>query len=223
MTTDNPLPRRLILLGENFQGMLERLDRRIAEPVTNSHELMNEILEPVSENLTCFATTISHFSAAINSLMPDVIENETASDANVYRAATKVEIALDTLLNQYHQVSSWYVVGEDKIPQRLLVEAFRYTLVEARFWLSDIAAVLSDPIAELQKRGLPTEGYVELPLQYTITPPPQIGELQQWVEQQGYRINQVPPNNPKPNCPGLGLLGWLGLFWLGSELFDDDD
>jgi hypothetical protein len=217
MTTDNPLPHRLILLGENLNAMLSRIENSDERFLLSDGYADDDILDAIKRHLSLYQSHIKQLMNAVLAIEPDILENESSQDADVYRTVAKIEVAAEALLQQQREIAAWSVFGSEAEYQQLLSEALEFTMDETLSWLQELTDVLIDPIAYLKRRGLPTEGYVELPLKFTLNAPPSMSTMQQCLKRD-YSDSQK-----QLKQKGLGLLGWLGLFWLGSELFDDCD
>ena len=123
------------------------------------------------------------------------------------------------LLAVYREVLALNPYGRDTQARDLLAGVYRHTLVEIRDWLEDLVETLADPIAVVRRRGLPTTGYVELPLTLTLTAAPELASLSHWVGSNA--------GGAARRQSGLGFWGTVGaliLGWgIGEALFGDDD
>lgn len=227
--SDAPLlPPRLTLLGESMQSVLQRLRRDIDKPVRPVATVVS--MTPVISNHTdALQNTIVRLEDWVGLVMSEVVSNETASDGQVFRAVGRFEAVLDDLVSNYQQIRALNVQGMDIEARDLLAGMYRHTLVEIRDWLLELVETLADPLAALEKRGLPTRGKVELPLVLTLTAAPQFAELLRWAERQSVPRKTATPSGirPQPRKSGLGF--WDTVFavalgcGIGEALFRDDD
>lgn len=229
--SDQPvLPRRVTLLGEAMRPLERKISGRLDMPVAPVADVpgMNEI---VSNHLAALQEIIHRLPDRIAGLMDDVVDNEGASDAEVYRAVGRIEASVDDLLAGYRGVRVLRVPGTDAVARDLLAGVYRHTLDEIRDWIAELVDVLADPLAALRERGLPTSGEVELPLKLTLTAAPQLVALSRCLERR-----RIVPAFPLARSPaiagvsgeaGLGFWGTLGtliLAWgLGNALFGNHD
>ena len=221
--SDQPVfPHRVTLLGEAMHPLERKISGQLGMPVLPVTEVygVNEI---VSNHLAALQDIINRLPERLDALMTDVVDNEEASDAEVYRAVGRFEASVDDLLAGYVGALSLRAFGTDAEARDLLAGVYRHTLVEIQDWIEELADVLADPLTALTKRGLPTSGDVELPLSLTLTAAPQLAALSRWFEHQG-AIPAVARPSGKAGLGFWGTLGALFLAWgLGNALFGDDD
>ncbi|MDR2452698.1 MAG: hypothetical protein LBE85_13275 [Candidatus Accumulibacter sp.] len=221
---DEPLlPRRVTLLGEAMRPLWRKIETRLDEhvvPVTPAYGLD----EVVSCHLNELHTLGYRLTDRINDLMSDVVANEHSTDGDVYRAVGRFEVFVEELLAGYRDVRALDAHGRDAEARDLLAGVYRHTLVEIRDWLEDLIETLADPMAAVRRRGLPTTGYVELPLILTLTAAPELADLSRWIEG---NAGVFPSGAAARRESGLGFWGTVGaviLGWgIGEALFGDDD
>lgn len=110
--------------------------------------------------------------------------------------------------------------------EEMLEHAYRHSLIEIRDWLHELVETLADPMATVHRRGLPTSGYVELPLTLELTAAPELAGLSRWAERQsGYSgFSSSTSLNRKSGLGFWGTVGAVVLGWgIGEALFGDDD
>ena len=93
----------------------------------------------------------------------------------------------------------------------LLIELYRDTLFQIKGWLDDIADILNHPITELERRGLPTKGEVNIPI--NLRPPEELEMLKRWVNQRtsGLKADSRTVRGPHQQSPSRGLWTGFGL------------
>jgi len=222
---DEPLlPHRLTLLGEAMRPLWLKVNAQLDMPIRHSL-MVPDMADVVSHHLRKVGHAIQGLSDRVNGLMRDVVSNEDASDAEVCRAVGRFEAFLDDLLAGHDAVRALGSDGTDAEIRDLLAGVYRHALVEVRDWLGDLVDALADPVAALQKRGLPTSGEVELPLSLTLTAAPQLAGLSRWAMRR--QVSRPATDYPPPPDSGLGFWGTLGtilIAWgIGGALFGDND
>ncbi len=222
MNDEALLPHRLSVLGEAMRPVWQKLEAELAITPWSKTPVL-DIAATVRQNLAQLETAVHRLTERINDLMGEVVENEAASDSEVYRAVGRFEAPLRDLLASYHGVQALAAYGADEEARDLLADVYRHSLNEIRDWLDDLVGTLTDPMAAVKRRGLPTSGYVELPLTLELTAAPGLAGLSHWAKRQSLALF---PTRRKPNA-GLGFWGTVGavaLGWgIGEALFGDDD
>ena len=102
----------------------------------------------------------------------------------------------------------------------LLAGVYRHLLTEIRNWMEELVEVIGDPLAAVKRRGLPTSGYVELPINLTLTEAPQLAELHDWLVPglRGAGNDRLPPARARKS--GLGFCGTVAAAVLGFAIGD---
>lgn len=225
MSEESLVPRRLTLLGEAMRPIWQKLEAEIEQSAWSSTPVM-DIVATVRHELAQLETAVHRLTERINDLMDEVVSNEAASDSDVYRAVGRFEAPLRDVLASYHGVQGLAAYGADAEARDLLASVYRHSLIEIRDWLGELVETLADPMAAVRRRGLPTSGYVELPLTLELTAAPELAGLSRWAERQGgYGVfsSSTSPNRKS----GLGFWGTVGAvmlgWWIGEALFGDDD
>lgn len=223
MDDDPLLPHRVTLLGEAMRPLWRKLEARLDDHVALVMPVYG-LAEIVSHHLDELQSLVHRLTDRINSLMSDVVANESATDGDVYRAVGRFEAFVDDLLAGYHEVRALNAYGRDVEARDLLAGVYRHTLVEIRDWLGDLVETLANPMAIVRLRGLPTTGYVELPLTLTLTAAPELASLSRWIEG---NVGAFSSGGTTRRKSGLGFWGAVGaviLGWgIGDALFGDDD
>lgn len=225
MNDESLLPRRLTILGEAMRPVWQKLDAELdITPWSNTPVI--DIAATVRHELAQLETALHRLTDRINDLMGEVVSNEAASDSEVYRAVGRFEAPLRDVLASYHGVQGLAAYGADAEARDLLACVYRHSLIEIRDWLGELVETLADPMAAVHRRGLPTSGYVELPLTLELTAAPELAGLSGWAEKQGRYGVFSSATSPNKNS-GLGFWGTVGavmLGWgIGEALFGDDD
>lgn len=85
---------------------------------------------------------------------------------------------------------------------------------------------LINPVESLERKGLPTEGEINIPLTLTLTTSPHLDELLRWYEQHSYSRHQQ-STQTESKVAGLGLLGTIGViaagWFVADSIFGKDE
>lgn len=212
MNKDNPLPPRMTRLGKAMRPVLQKLTTQIDMPVSRDSITAN-MTDLILRHMDALQVAANRLEKRIDDLMSEVVANETASDIDVYRTARRFEAVLDDLLADYQAIRALIVAGPDAKARDLLAGAYRHSLHEIRDWLGELVDVIADPMAAVMKRGLPTSGYVELPLTLTLTAAPEFDELERWPK-------DSPVTRRTPAKSELGFWGTVGIALIGLAIGD---
>ncbi len=228
MSDELVLPPRMTVLGEAMRPIWVKVNEQLDQHVSQTDVVIG-MGEVVLQHLRSLQVDIPRLADRINRLMGDVVTNEDASNAEVYRAVGRFEAFLDDLLAEYRSVRALNVHGDDVEARDLLAGVYRHTLVEIRDWLEDLVETLADPMAAVIRRGLPTTGHVELTLTMKLTAAPQLEQLTRWAERHAAALSGTGNSSSLPPVrkSGLGFWSMVGaamLGWsLGEALFGDHD
>lgn len=224
MSEQPVLPRRVTMLGEAIRPLGRKISGQLDMPVAPVADV-HRMIEIASNHLAALQDIVDRLPDRLAGLMADVVENEGAGDAEVYRAVGRLEASVDDLLAGSLGVRTLRAFGTDAEARDLLAGVYRHTLVEIRDWIAELADVLAEPLAALRKRRLPTSGAVELRLALRLTAAPQLAKLSQWTTSQ--QVSQPTADYQPPPSSGLGFWGTLGTIlvaWgIGGALFGGDD
>lgn len=228
--SDEPLlPHRLTLLGEAMRPVWKNIEREINHPIQPSR-LVNGMKELIPSHLDALVTAVQRLEKRVNQTMPDIITNEDATDAAIYRSVGGFEALMDDVLAEYQEIRSLDVRGSDREARDLLAGIYCHTLGEVCDWLQELVETLADPMATVIRRGLPTSGNVTLTLALTLTAAPQLPAMAQWAKRHAVLLTTplAPARyQPPQRSSGLGFFGMVAavaLGWgIGEALFGDDD
>lgn len=207
------VPRHLKALSKAIQPLRNRLEamNRESDAVPEIPDVSG--CDVVSDHLLLLQTAVQQLVAYINGPLARLAEEPYAEDGEAYRVAGRLEAAMDLLFSGYaaaRGLDHWHAIdGADA-----LRSVYEHVLGEIRDWLVVLDDLLDAPMAGIRRQGLPTTGPVTVPLTLELSTPPDL-----------YRLR---PRKP-PESDGRGLLGSIGLMWLGylggNWLFgaDDDD
>ena len=204
-------------LGEALRPMLSELQTQLDARVRSGLRVSDAAGE-VADHLDEMADTLSGLTAKVNTL-GELLSRE-APVAEIHRAAGGLEVHLDALLARYSEVRRWRPGVSDLPARDLLAGVYRHLLTEIRSWMEELVEVIGDPLAAVKRRGLPTSGYVELPINLTLTEAPQLAELHDWLVPglRGAGDDRLPPAPARKS--GLGFCGTVAAAVLGFAIGD---
>jgi hypothetical protein len=222
MSDEARLPRRVVLLGEALRPVWLESVAQLAGPVEPAIPA-GGMIEIAAQHLSALRIIGARVVHRVNDLMPAVVANEQASDAEIFRAAGRLEAAIDDLLMGYRDVRLLRVDPREDQARDLLAALYRHTADEVCSWLGELVETLADPLAAARRRGLPTAGVVELPLRLTLSVAPELAELSHWIEQRAEAIVQG-TRRRKSGRPGFWCTVAAALVGvgIGATLFGDD-
>ena len=185
------------------------------EDVPPSTEPCLDIAGFASRHLRMIEDRAARLAEAINDDLGAVTGPDTA-DSAVWRATSRVEVQIEGLLDQYDEVRRANPANGDLQAHRLLGEIYRDLLAQVQTWLNDVLQSLDDPAGALQKRGLPTEGHVEVTIALTLEAPRQVDDLARWAQQRSDETT----NRERGNWLKWALIAF-GLGWLVGDDGDE--
>ena len=221
--SENPaLPPRVIALGEALHPISLKLHTQMDVP-TRRTLAVYDMVGSISDHLDELGSTVGGLETKVNAL-GRLVSGE-GPDADIHRAAGGLEVYIDNLLASCSEVRRWRLGASDVPARDLLAGVYLHVLTEIRDWIDDLLEVIADPVAALERRGLPTSGQVELRLDLVITEASQLAELRRWAERNGI-VDHGPPSAPAGQ-PGLGFCGTVVAavlgFAIGDSLFGDEE
>ena len=218
MTSDKPLlPPHVTLLGEALRPLPAQIDKALSAPPPPEVP-ETSFVTAAQIGLTKLEEGVERMVSEVNALGRIVTAADTPP-ADVHRAAGRVEAVLEDQLRRhaalYHlRAEPAYARG-----QELLLATYRNTLIQIRDWLQEIVETLADPMAALEKRGLPTSGKVELRLSLELTAPKELGQFREWVAQEA---DEEDERSSRAAAWGSLLTLAAGVL-LGGLFFGDDE
>jgi|GEM_PF-6642894 hypothetical protein len=123
MSDEPMLPPRMTLLGEAMRPIWEKVQAEIDRRVPQT-EVVVGMGAVVLHHFQSLRDNVPRLTDRINSLMDDVVTNEAAGDAEVYRAAGRFEAFLDDLLADYRSVRALNAYDDDVEVRDLLAGVY---------------------------------------------------------------------------------------------------
>lgn len=148
----------------------------------------------------------------------DYLVGGKAAAAEVFSSVGRIEVILNHTRRNLDAVRAW---RDDpwrdhpkaKLVRGLLADMHRYQFDQIRGMVREIAEALREPVAALERRGLPTTGEVTLRFDFELTDSPQHAALKAWAERQARREEK---SGGSWGCLGAVLLAALLVWWLGG-------
>lgn len=183
------LPPHISLLGEAMQPLLWKLEAGLSEPLhpTGRPESLDVVCESALGKLQ---DSIRRLAGEMNGALNELAGAAAPPAAEVHRAAGRLELPLDELLDGYFELLETRPDAGHQRGLELLVAVYRHTLTQLRDWLEELVEAIADPLAAVRRRGLPTSGKVNLDFFLTFTTARELGELQDWLQQKERRMRQ---------------------------------
>lgn len=183
MKTTPTIPSRFTTFVDAVRPCLAKLRLRLDEPAYPNMSIGDGIAW-LQAGLNRLQINAAGLNKQFDQLNREIFANEHAGDADIYRGAGRFEAYLDGFLDDRDSVCRTSVAGEFIEARALLIGAYRRALLEICDWLANLLGVIEDPVAEAHRRGLPTDGPIQLNLTLTLTAAPEMGMLGAWVERQ---------------------------------------
>ena len=179
--TDDPIPRPLIVLGEDFRLMAEELGMRMDETpletgtVSNIFDLVDEHMELLADHVGAFCEEISEGLGRLTH----------EPDEHFQGVASRLNSELEGILDGYDDLRRLEPSHEDFEGWSLLVEIYEETLFQIQLWLKEVVEFLDDPVAGVKKRGIPADGSGAVNLHLEMKAPRQMNALTRWLKRRG--------------------------------------
>lgn len=185
MNSEPLLPPRVTRMGEALRPLLSKLSERAAAPAADEAATPVTV-EFLSQRLRALCRALTRLDGAVKAMMEEVIANQAADDADVYRTVARLEGRVDDLIDDCADLRQC-TAGEFAEAARLLEGVYGELLDRIERWLDDLVESIADPDAAIERRGLPKTGYVELPFHLNLDALERIAELQDWVDRERRR------------------------------------
>lgn len=220
MASDSILAPHLILLGEALQPLLRKVEAALSEPV---RPIGTDFLGFCRPTLNRFGDSVQRLGDEANGALNGVVGAADVPESEVHRAVGRLEMVLDELLDSYAELREARPHAAHVRGHELLMPALRQTLTEIQDWLQDMVDTFADPVEVLKRKGLPTDGSVNLHLILTVTNPKELEEFNDWEDEQALLENRsVESQERKPGCWN-GLTAFVAGMFLGGWFFGDDE
>ena len=216
--TDDPIPRPLIILGEEFRLMVDVLHMRMDETPFETGSVF-DIFDLVDEHLELLTRHVGAFCEEVSNGLGRLTHEP---DAYFHGVASRMNIELEGILIGYDNLRGQKASDDDFRGWSLLVEIYEDTLFQIHDWLEEVVEFLDDPLAGVKKRRIPADGSGAVKLQLEMRPPRQMNRLTRWLERRGYDLKAAQEaawaaeDQRRAHRTGLVVGSLLGL-WLGKR------
>lgn len=186
MADASTLPRSLVVLGDALRPVFRRIADRMADAPAQVGQSV-EIGEFASRHLRMLETDVAKLEDEINGELGSATAPGT-SDADVWRAAARMEVHVERILDNFDDVRRVKPGKGDARGFSLLGDIYCALLEQIQTWLNEIVDVIDDPLAAVRKRGLPTQGNVDITIRLTLETPPEIRSLARWAKRRNMKV-----------------------------------
>lgn len=114
----------------------------------------------------------------------DYLLGGDAAAAEVFSSVGRIEVILNHTRRNLNEVRTWRDDPKADVVRGLLAGMYRHLLDQIRGMLREITEALREPVAALERRGLPTTGEIPLRFKFVITDSPQRDDLEAWLERE---------------------------------------
>lgn len=221
------LPRHLQIFLAAIKPLRSRLYSGLGQTVLPVVE-MDDFPQRIAGLFSPIAQFSRNFEQLVNGKLGILVQRSDASEIEILSVVRDFEHELHSLLSAYQSVRALNVHGEDVYAHQLMLEIYLHLFNQLCSWLDELVEVLSDPAGTLKKRGLPTSGCVNVPVNLTLTLAPQLAKLLAWCDARTEEFEErIESAVPAPTPTRIGWLATLGWTWMGWEviehLFGEDD
>ena len=227
MANSEVLPRSVVVLGDALRPISRMLAARLDEASPRPEGRAEDTLVLVRRHLGLLETHAGRLTDEINGELGRVVAPDV-SDAEVWRAAARMEVCIEGILADYDDVRRVRVDRDDLPGWSLLGDIYRDLLMQVDSWLRRVLDVIDDPVAAARKAGLASEGRVDLTIELTLEAPRQVKSVVDWAEQRTERVlvaaQQEEGDAASARSRDYGFVALLlAVFGLGWLFGDDDD
>lgn len=209
MSDDSPLPPALRALCEAAGRLLTKFPEGPERGQTSGRSVAApaDLVDAICDHTGRYHDLAGRLCDEVTRL--DYLLGGDAAAAEVFSSVGRIEVILNHTRKNLDEVRAWRNDPKAVVVRGLLADMYRHLLNQIRGMLRKITEALRDPVAALERRGLPTTGKVTLEFKFEITDSPQRADLEAWVEHEEKRQER---SARRWGCLGGALLGW----WLGG-------
>lgn len=210
MSDDSPLSPTLRALCEAAGRLLTRFPEESEREETSGSSVAApaDLVDAICDHTERCHDLAGRLSDEFTRL--DYLLGGDAAAAEVFSSVGRIEVILNHTRKNLDEVRAWRNDPKADVVRGLLADMHRHLLKQIRMMLREITEALRDPVAALERRGLPTTGKVTLEFKFEITDSPQRAALDAWVEREE---RGGEGSGGAWGCLGAVLLAAL-LFWL---------
>lgn len=221
-------PARFLLFGKALEPLRDGFTRRLAAPPPVGDYVAEPMTwaQRVCDRWLLFLSEAHRHFEWINH---EILANEAADESTVQRGIGRLETFFGMMLDEWDALRGAVFHTSYNDMQALLAAALRHNLNQIQEWLDRLIRILTDPVTELRRQGLPLEGQVELDVTLKLTGAPELDILTARMNEANARIDRAlsrrqrlrsPPEKRRLGFFDIVLGAALGGFLY--DLFDDD-
>ena len=213
MSDDSPLSPTLRALCEAAERLLKKFPEGSERGQTpgSSVAAPADLVEAMHDHAMRHHDLLGQIGDEITRL--DYLVGGEAAAAEVFSSVGRIEVILNHTRGNLDEVLAWRDDPKAKLVRRRLADLHRHLFDQILGGLREMAEALREPVAALQRQGLPTTGKATLLFEFELTAPPQLAALEAWVERQERREER---SGGSWGCLGAVLLAALLVWWLGG-------
>ena len=187
MSDDSPLSPTLRALCEAAGRLLTRFPEGPEREQTSGGSVAApaDLLEATGDHAERYVDLLRQIEDEITRL--DYLVGGEAAAAEIFSSVGRIELILKHTRRNLDEVLAWRDDPKVKLGGELLAGMHRHLFDQIRGMTREMAEDLREPVAALERRGLPTTGKVTLHCEFEFTDPPQLAALEAWAERQKRR------------------------------------
>lgn len=221
-------PARFLLLANALEPLRDTFERRLAASPPTGEYVADPLtwMQKVCDRWQKFLCTAPRQFDWVNR---EILANEAADESAIQRGVGRLEAFFETMLDEWDALRGAVFPSSYADMQALLAAALRHNLVEIQEWLTRLPAILTDPVAELRRQGLPVESQIKLDVTLELTGAPEFDLLNARLTGAKARYDRKSARQERLRCPAkksrLGFFDIVLGVALGNflyDLFDDD-
>lgn len=210
MSDDSPLSPALRALCEAAGRLLTRFPEESERGQSSGGSVAApaDLMEAIGDHAERYCDLLRQINDEITRL--DYLLAGDAAAAEVFSSVGRIEVILNHTRSNLDEVRAWRDDWKANVVRELLAGMHRHLFDQIRGMPREMAEALREPVAALERRGLPTTGKVTLRFEFDLTAPPQLAALEAWVKRQKRREEA---SGGAWGCLGAVLLA-VFLVWL---------
>lgn len=213
------VPPRMIFLGEGLKPVAKVLRKAIARKVISSGPEFVTI-EDISRHMGVIGQGLTHLSSWLAYLTGSFIKDEKAGMSEAYRAAGRLEQVLSEFVDGYYEVKASHANSGSSEARALLLGVYRHHLRDICDWIEELVQVTANPMAAIQKLGIPSSDNVKLTVVLNMSSPPEMVKLHVLAQRLQRPIGLAPlieqlPTHHAPQSSSPGVFGTIGALAFG--------
>lgn len=225
------VPPHVRLLAEALRPLRARVRERLAEPPESAPAIAlrtdMDLADAVAFSGRENRDNLQALADALNAV--GRLSATESGAVSVRRAVRRIEVGVDALLDGFGEVREWDVRARNRHVRDMMEDLHRHYLTAILDWLDRLIEGIADPVSALKAQGLLTSGNVYLDMHLVLEAPPQLAELERWLERNVASDDEPSYERARPSGSpsGPGFLGTVAAsvlgFAIGDWLFKDDE